>query len=216
MEPGSFGECFTVWSQCQEQLYTNNKQGKTRSQSKQLIKIHVLLSWLRRTSRVRRAGNRCAAGTWLSSCQVKHSPVLLPLPYADCQQSWLEECTSHPSDCDTPHSRLSKQSGGAERRLACPAGAVAEELAPATGTPCPACPARAGGHRRGWAPGCWNISSSAAPGSCSSSSTAGGKAETGRVEKELLGLAGSKAAEPRQGTAGASSLPRTGCQRCLL
>lgn len=43
MEPGSFGECFTDCSQCQEQLYTNNKQGKTWSQSKQLIKIHILL-----------------------------------------------------------------------------------------------------------------------------------------------------------------------------
>lgn len=48
---------------------------------------------------------------------------------------------------------------------------------------------------------------SAAPRSCSSGGTAGGKAETSRAEKELLGLVGSQAAKPWQDTAGASSLP---------
>ena len=40
--PGFFREHFPDFSRSQEQIYTNNKQGKTKNQSKQLIKIYIL------------------------------------------------------------------------------------------------------------------------------------------------------------------------------
>lgn len=40
--PGFFRERFTDFSQSQGQIYTNNKQGKSKNQSKQLIKICIL------------------------------------------------------------------------------------------------------------------------------------------------------------------------------
>lgn len=40
--PGFFREHFTDFSQSQEQIYTNNKQGRMKNQSKRLIKIYIL------------------------------------------------------------------------------------------------------------------------------------------------------------------------------